>query len=105
MASPHQIRQAGALAFRNRQRGHVAGSLRPVRSAPAPSVQEQLCAAAHRILSDGLAHQPQAQAWAVRYLAQCAPGRELTTFIRAAMRRAGPLVRWAPMEASDGSAI
>lgn len=70
----------------------------PAESTPTPSpasgralsIEEQLCAAAHRILSDGRAvrHAPAAQAWAVTFLARSAPGQDLTTFIRAAMRQA-----------------
>lgn len=53
------------------------------------SLEERLCAAAFRILSDGRAHSLQAQAWALRILERCTPGHERTSFVRAAMRRIG----------------
>lgn len=59
---------------------------------PAPSIEERLCAAAHRLLTDGRQHAPEALAWAVTFLARSAPGRDLTTFIRSALRQA-PIAR------------
>jgi len=59
-----------------------------VSSATPPNLEELLCAAAYGILTDGRTHRPDAQSWAVQYLARCTPGRDRTSFVRQAMRKA-----------------
>lgn len=54
---------------------------------PPPSIEERLCAAAYRILSDGQRHTMHAELWALRYLELSTPGQDLTSFIRAALGR------------------
>ncbi|MDB5731740.1 MAG: hypothetical protein JWQ03_1635 [Variovorax sp.] len=53
--------------------------------APPPSIEERLCAAAHRILTDGRRHRADAMFWAYDFLQQSARGR--TEFTRQAQRR------------------
>lgn len=97
--SSHQVRQAAGQAFRHHQRAHAPASIprripayrigspaarpAPVDVTP-PSIEERLCAAAHRILSDGRQHSLEAQAWALQLLERSTPGS--TAFIRAARR-------------------
>lgn len=59
---------------------------RPQPSPPPPSVEEQLCAAAHAILTDGLPHERRAQRWALRFLVTAAGGRP-TAFTRREAKR------------------
>lgn len=54
--------------------------------APAPSIEEQLCAAAHTILTDALPHSRQAQRWALGFLVRSARGRP-TAFTTRALKR------------------
>lgn len=58
------------------------------RRPPEPNVEECLCAAAHRILTDGMRHSWQAQTWALRVLSRAAGGRPTAFTNREAKRLA-----------------
>jgi hypothetical protein len=59
---------------------------RPRPSPPPPSVEEQLCAAAHAILTDRLPHTRQARRWALRFLVTAAGGKPTAFTSREAKR-------------------